>query len=66
MARTLATLAVIIGFFIYIMAANIYVSETYFRGRSAGPAVPFTKDDNPVLATCFYKLKHLLFLRRYP
>jgi len=39
MARTLGTLAVIIGFFIYIMAANIYVSETYFnRGKSAGPA----------------------------
>jgi Cdc6-like AAA superfamily ATPase len=40
MVRTLATLTVIIGFFVYIMAANIYISETYYfnRGRSAGPA----------------------------
>jgi GTPase SAR1 family protein len=51
MARTLATLAVIIGFFIYIMAANIYVSETYFRGRSAGPAVPFTQQIQQITQT---------------
>jgi polynucleotide 5'-kinase involved in rRNA processing len=39
MARTLATLAVIIGFFIYIYAANVYVAQTYFgKGKSAGPA----------------------------
>ena len=52
MARTLGTLAVIIGFFIYIMAANIYVSETYFnRGRSAGTAVPFTQQIQRITQT---------------
>jgi polynucleotide 5'-kinase involved in rRNA processing len=40
MARTLATLAVIIGFFIYIMAANVYLAQNFNfnRGKSAGPA----------------------------
>jgi Cdc6-like AAA superfamily ATPase len=52
MARTLATLTVIIGFFVYIMAANIYVSETYFnRGRSAGTAVPFTQQIQQITQT---------------
>jgi Cdc6-like AAA superfamily ATPase len=44
MARTVATLAVIVGFLIYIYAANVYVAQTYFgKGKSAGPAIPFTQ-----------------------
>jgi hypothetical protein len=40
MARTVATLAVIVGFLIYIYAANVYVAQTYFgKGKSAGPAI---------------------------
>jgi heme/copper-type cytochrome/quinol oxidase subunit 2 len=40
-ARTIGTLMVIIGFFIYVYAANVYVAQTYFgKGKSAGPAVP--------------------------
>jgi hypothetical protein len=39
MGRTVATLMVIIGFFIYVYAANVYVAQTYFgKGKSAGPA----------------------------
>jgi GTPase SAR1 family protein len=39
MARTIGTLMVIIGFFIYVYAANVYVAQTYFgKGKSAGPA----------------------------
>jgi ABC-type molybdenum transport system ATPase subunit/photorepair protein PhrA len=38
MARTIGTIMVIIGFFIYVYAANIYVAQTYFKGKSAGPA----------------------------
>jgi hypothetical protein len=38
MARTVGTLMVIIGFFIYVYAANVYVAQTYFKGKSAGPA----------------------------
>jgi hypothetical protein len=52
MARTLATLAVIIGFFIYIYAANVYVAQTYFnRGKSAGTAVPFTQQIQQITQT---------------
>jgi stage III sporulation protein SpoIIIAA len=44
MARTVATLVVIVGFLIYIYAANVYVAQTYFgKGRSAGTAVSFTQ-----------------------
>jgi energy-coupling factor transporter ATP-binding protein EcfA2 len=40
-ARTIGTLIVIILFFGYIFAANVYVQMTYFnRGNNAGPAVP--------------------------
>jgi hypothetical protein len=39
MARTIGTIMVIIGFFIYVYAANVYVAQTYFgKGKSAGPA----------------------------
>jgi polynucleotide 5'-kinase involved in rRNA processing len=38
-----ATLAVIVGFLIYVYAANVYVAQTYFKGKSAGPAVPLTQ-----------------------
>jgi hypothetical protein len=38
MARTVGTLAVIVGFLIYVYAANVYVAQTYFKGKSAGPA----------------------------
>jgi len=37
-ARTIGTLIVIIGFFVYVYAANVYVAQTYFKGKSAGPA----------------------------
>jgi hypothetical protein len=38
-ARTIGMLMVIIGFFIYVYAANVYVAQTYFgKGKSAGPA----------------------------
>jgi heme/copper-type cytochrome/quinol oxidase subunit 2 len=40
-ARTIGTLIVIIGFFVYVYAANVYVAQTYFgKGKAAGPAVP--------------------------
>jgi len=43
-ARTIGTLIVIILFFGYIFAANVYVQMTYFNRRSnAGPAVPITQ-----------------------
>jgi ATP-dependent protease Clp ATPase subunit len=52
MARTVGTLAVIVGFLIYVMAANIYVSETYFgKGKSAGPAVPITQQIQQIAQT---------------
>ena len=52
MARTVATLAVIVGFLIYIYAANVYVAQTYFnRGRSAGPAVPIQETIKNVTQT---------------
>jgi GTPase SAR1 family protein len=39
MARTVGTLAVIVGFLIYVYAANVYVAQTYFgKGKYAGPA----------------------------
>jgi polynucleotide 5'-kinase involved in rRNA processing len=52
MARTIGTLMVIIGFFIYIYAANVYVAQTYFnRGRSAGTAVPIQETIKNVTQT---------------
>jgi heme/copper-type cytochrome/quinol oxidase subunit 2 len=40
-ARTIGTLIVIIGFFVYVYAANVYAAQTYFgKGKAAGPAVP--------------------------
>jgi GTPase SAR1 family protein len=52
MARTIGTLIVIIGFFIYIYAANVYVAQTYFnRGKSAGTAVPFTQQIQQITQT---------------
>jgi heme/copper-type cytochrome/quinol oxidase subunit 2 len=40
-ARTIGTLIVIIGFFVYVYAANVYVAQTYFgKEKAAGPAVP--------------------------
>jgi hypothetical protein len=39
-ARTIGTLIVIIMFFGYVYAANVYVQMTYFnKGKAAGPAV---------------------------
>jgi hypothetical protein len=39
LGRAVATLAVIVGFLIYVYAANVYVAQTYFgKGKSAGPA----------------------------
>jgi heme/copper-type cytochrome/quinol oxidase subunit 2 len=41
LGRAVATLAVIVGFLIYVYAANVYVAQTYFgKGKAAGPAVP--------------------------
>jgi GTPase SAR1 family protein len=43
-ARTIGTLMVIILFFGYVFAANVYLQMTYFnRGNNAGPAVPITQ-----------------------
>jgi hypothetical protein len=40
LGRAVATLAVIVGFLIYVYAANVYVAQTYFgKEKSAGPAV---------------------------
>jgi hypothetical protein len=40
LGRAVARLAVIVGFLIYVYAANVYVAQTYFgKGKSAGPAV---------------------------
>jgi hypothetical protein len=38
LGRAVATLAVIVGFLIYVYAANVYVAQTYFKGKSVGPA----------------------------
>jgi GTPase SAR1 family protein len=52
MARTIGTLMVIIGFFIYVYAANVYVAQTYFgKGKSAGPAVPITQQIQQITQT---------------
>jgi Cdc6-like AAA superfamily ATPase len=52
MARTIGTLMVIIGFFIYVYAANVYVAQTYFgKGKSAGPAVPITQQIQQIAQT---------------
>jgi predicted alpha/beta-fold hydrolase len=43
-ARTIGMLMVIILFFGYVYAANVYVQMTYFnKGKAAGPAVPLTQ-----------------------
>jgi transcriptional regulator with AAA-type ATPase domain len=43
-ARTIGTLIVIILFFGYVFAANVYLQMTYFnKGKAAGPAVPITQ-----------------------
>jgi energy-coupling factor transporter ATP-binding protein EcfA2 len=47
-----ATLAVIVGFLIYVYAANVYVAQTYFgKGKSAGPAVPITQQIQQITQT---------------
>jgi hypothetical protein len=52
MARTVGTLAVIVGFLIYVYAANVYVAQTYFgKGKSAGPAVPIQETIKNVTQT---------------
>jgi energy-coupling factor transporter ATP-binding protein EcfA2 len=51
MARTVGTLAVIVGFLIYVYAANVYVAQTYFKGKSAGPAVPITQQIQQITQT---------------
>jgi hypothetical protein len=71
LGRAVARLAVIVGFLIYVYAANVYVAQTYFKEKSAGPAVPITQqiqqsspDDNAVHAdsyndrNCGYSSKH--------
>jgi hypothetical protein len=51
-ARTIGTLIVIIMFFGYIFAANVYVQMTYFnRGNNAGPAVPITQQIQQITQT---------------
>jgi GTPase SAR1 family protein len=43
-ARTIGMLMVIILFFGYVFAANVYLQMTYFnKGKAAGPAVPITQ-----------------------
>jgi GTPase SAR1 family protein len=52
-ARTIGTLIVIIMFFGYIFAANVYVQMTYFNRRSnAGPAVPITQQITQTVTQC--------------
>jgi GTPase SAR1 family protein len=51
-ARTIGTLIVIIGFFVYVYAANVYVAQTYFgKGKSAGSAVPITQQIQQITQT---------------
>jgi hypothetical protein len=51
-ARTIGTLIVIIMFFGYVFAANVYVQMTYFnRGNNAGPAVPITQQIQQITQT---------------
>jgi energy-coupling factor transporter ATP-binding protein EcfA2 len=51
-ARTIGTLIVIIGFFVYVYAANVYVAQTYFgKGKSAGPAAPITQQIQQITQT---------------
>jgi ABC-type cobalamin/Fe3+-siderophores transport system ATPase subunit len=51
-ARTIGTLIVIIMFFGYIFAANVYIQMTYFnRGNNAGPAVPITQQIQQITQT---------------
>jgi ABC-type cobalamin/Fe3+-siderophores transport system ATPase subunit len=52
LGRAVATLAVIVGFLIYVYAANVYVAQTYFgKGKSAGPAVPITQQIQQIAQT---------------
>jgi energy-coupling factor transporter ATP-binding protein EcfA2 len=52
LGRAVATLAVIVGFLIYVYAANVYVAQTYFgKGKSAGPAVPITQQIQQITQT---------------
>jgi ABC-type molybdenum transport system ATPase subunit/photorepair protein PhrA len=52
LGRAVATLAVIIGFLIYVYAANVYVAQTYFgKGKSAGPAVPIMQQIQQIAQT---------------
>jgi hypothetical protein len=51
-ARTIGTLIVIIMFFGYVFAANVYLQMTYFnRGNNAGPAVPMTQQIQQITQT---------------
>jgi ABC-type molybdenum transport system ATPase subunit/photorepair protein PhrA len=51
LGRAVATLAVIVGFLIYVYAANVYVAQTYFgKGKSAGPAVLNNAADHSTIA----------------
>jgi flagellar biosynthesis GTPase FlhF len=51
-ARTIGTLIVIIMFFGYVFAANVYLQMTYFnRGNNAGPAVPITQQIQQITQT---------------
>ncbi len=51
-ARTIGTLIVIILFFGYVFAANVYLQMTYFnKGKAAGTAVPFTQQIQQITQT---------------
>jgi GTPase SAR1 family protein len=51
-ARTIGMLMVIILFFGYVFAANVYLQMTYFnKGKAAGPAVPITQQIQQITQT---------------
>jgi len=50
-ARTIGTLVVIVLFFAYLAAANIYVQMTYGNRFRAGPAVPIQQQIQQITQT---------------
>ncbi len=49
--RTIGTLIVIILFFGYVYAANVYIEMTYFGRNNAGPAVPIQQTIKQITQT---------------
>jgi len=49
--RTIGTLIVIILFFGYLFATNVYIQMTYFSRNNAGPAVPIQQTIQQITQT---------------